>query len=471
MPTVDMLVKNCRLVRTGRIVDTNLVIDEGKVKKISGNTINITADQIIDAKNNLVMPGCIDIHVHCREPHGPNTPANQEVFSSATSAAAAGGYTTIFDMPVICYPPTTNLSGLKIKKDLADKECLIDYAFYGGAGFGNIQEIKKLAESEVIAFKIYTREMGPVDEQWRGVTLGRRGVEVFQRVMEEVAKTGSILSIHCEDDTLIGVLASMLKSKGDVGLSAYYKSAPNASEFLEVARSIRLARVSDTRINIAHLSTSEAASMVKNAKTEGLPVYAETCPHYLLLTDKEMVENIGPYGKIYPPLRTEQDRTALWSALNDGTIDFLANDHAPHPEEAKDVGWNNIFEAASGVPGLETALPLMLTQVNAGKLNIFLLVNLMSRNSARAYGIGRRKGGLEVGMDADLVIVDMKRETILREDHMYTKSSARIFDGWQVKGVPILTAVRGQVVMEDGTVLGKPGFGQHVIPERLWGKS
>ncbi len=471
MSTVDLLVKNCRLVQKDRIVDADLIIDEGKIKKISKGASKINSDRTVDAKENLVMPGCIDIHIHSREPHSPKVPANQEDFTSATRAAAAGGYTTVFDMPVTGAPPTTTLEGFKVKKGLADEKCLVDYAFYGGAGFANIDEIKSLAEAGVVAFKIFTREIESADKQWMGVILSGGSSDTFYRVMKEVAETGRILSIHCEDDRLIGFLADRLKSEGEVKLSAYYKSTPNASEFLEVARSIRLARTTGARINIAHLSTAEAASMVKNAKSEGVSIYAETCPHYLLLTDGDMVDNLGPFGKMYPPLRTEQDRTALWRALEEGVIDFVATDHAPHSKEAKEPGWKNIFEAASGVPGLETALPLMLTQMNLGQMDIFRLVDLMSRRPARAFGIDGRKGGLEVGMDADFVVVDANREAILREEGMHTKSSAKIFDGWQVKGVPVLTAVRGEVVMEDGEVLGKPGYGEYVFAGRVEGKS
>lgn len=206
--------------------------------------------------------------------------------------------------------------------------------------------------------------------------------------------------------------------------------------------------------------------MVQKAKEEGVRVSAETCPHYLLLTDRDMVERLGPYGKMYPPLRSDMDREALLRGLNDGSIDFLATDHAPHLREAKEPGWENIFEAAAGVPGLETALPLMLTQVKQGRINLFRLVEVMARSPAVAFGIGGRKGDLDVGRDADFVIVDPKREMVLREEAMQTRSSAKIFDGWRVEGVPLLTAVRGEVVMENGETVGRPGGGQYVYPDR-----
>lgn len=442
-----------------------MIIDNGKVKQIKNAGSNIKAERSIDAKENLVIPGCIDPHVHSREPHGPNTPPNQEDFSSVTRAAAAGGYTTIFDMPVTDYYPTTTLEGFKIKKNLAEKKCFVDYSFYGGAGYGNRNEIIPLASAGVIAFKIFTREIEHEDKKWNGFIIGKGGSETFLSIMKTVSKTGLPLSIHCEDDRLIEVLSNQLKSKGEINPDAYSKSTPTASEFREVSRSIKLARISEAKIIIAHLSTAKAASIVKNAKRDGLSVYAETCPHYLLLTDKDMIEKLGPYGKMYPPLRTKKDQEALWLFLNNGVIDFLANDHAPHSKESKESGWKNIFEASFGVPGLETTLPLMLTQVNHGRLNIFRLVEIMSKKPANIFGINKMKGDLSVGMDADFVIIDLDREVVISEEKMYTKSSAKIFDGYQVKGVPILTAVRGNIIMQNREIISKAGYGKYLSSE------
>jgi allantoinase len=475
MSTVDLVVKNGRLVLKDRIVESDMVVDQGKIVKIGVAEPSVKPDKVMDAKGNLVIPGCIDIHVHSREPHGVKTPVGQENFESLTQAAAAGGYTTVFDMPVTGYPPTTTVEGFKVKRRVAEKRCIVDYGFYGGAGFGNLDELKGLAAEGVIGFKTFTRELPAEEdeEQWRGVVLGADGPEMFLQLMEAVEKTGRLLSVHCEDDRLITHLRRSLKEAGNVGLDAYYRSAPNASEFLEVARSISLAKVvSGARVNIAHLSTAEGVSMVKEAKNScniggGGWVSAETCPHYLLLTNKDLVEKLGPYGKMYPPLRSDLDRESLWRGLNEGVIDFLATDHAPHLREAKESGWRNIFDAAAGVPGLETALPLMLTQMNQGRISLFRLIEVMCRNPAEAFGISSRKGALEVGRDADFVVVDPKLELILREEDMHTRSSAKVFDGWQVAGAPVLTAVRGEVVMnEAGVVSGKPGYGEYVTPSR-----
>jgi allantoinase len=435
MPAVDLLVKNGRLILKEQIQQTDLVIDDGKIVEIGHSKPGLRADRTIDAEGNLILPGCIDIHVHSREPHGVHTAAGQEDFQSLSQAAAAGGYTSLFDMPVTGEPPTTTVEGFRIKKDIAEKRCLVDYAFYGGAGFGNLEEIEALADAGVIGFKIFTREV-PQGKDWRGVVVGEGGSEMF---------------------------LERLKARGEVNLAAYYRSAPNASEFLEISRSIGFARSVGGKINIAHLSTAEGLSMVREAKAVGMRVYAETCPHYLLLTNRDLVERLGPYGKMYPPLRSDHDQEELWRGLNDGAIDFIATDHAPHPKETKESGWDNIFEATAGVPGLETALPLMMTAASEGRINLFRLVEAMAERPAEAFGISRLKGALKAGCDGDFVIVDPKRETTLRENTMFTRSSAKVFDGRRVRGVPILTAVRGEVVMEEGDVSGKPGYGKYVF--------
>ena len=466
MPTVDLIVKNGKIVQKDRLLEADIVIEYGKISKLVKDSSTIKSDSTIDATGKIVIPGCIDIHVHSREPHGAKTTANQEDFLSLTKAAAAGGYTSIFDMPVVGYPPVTTVDAFNYKKRVVENKSLVDYAFYGGAGYGNIQEIKPLAAAGVIAFKIFTREIDHENDDWKGIIIGESGSKTLDRIMREVAETNKILSIHCEYDRLIRSLSNRLIIEGNTKPSAYYKSSPNASEFLEVDRCIKLAGNAGVRINIAHLSTSESAVLVEKAKREGLPVSAETCPHYLLLTNNDLVERLGPYGKAYPPLRSERDRCALWKFLIDGVIDFLATDHAPHPKEAKEPGWNNIFDAANGVPGLETALPLMMTQVNLGTIDIFKCVNIMSRNQAKVFGIDKAKGDLNAGMDADFVIIDMKREYSLSSENMYTRSSAEVFTGWKVKGMPILTAVRGVTVFDEGNIIGKEGFGKYIKKDK-----
>ena len=204
--------------------------------------------------------------------------------------------------------------------------------------------------------------------------------------------------------------------------------------------------------------------MIKAAQARGYHnVTAETCPHYLLLT-KERLAEIGPYGKVNPPLRSKEEQERLWEYLLDGTITTIGSDHGPHLTEHKERGWKDIFAAPAGSAAVETMLPAMLTAVNQGKLGLQLLTKLMSENVAKLYGIYPRKGAIQVGSDADLTIVDMAKEMTVDRHKAYTKDkeSSRMFDGYHMVGLPVATVVRGTVIMRDGVVIGTPGYGQFV---------
>jgi len=208
------------------------------------------------------------------------------------------------------------------------------------------------------------------------------------------------------------------------------------------------------------------AAIVRAAKDRGYDnVTAETCPQYLFLTEKRMTE-IGPYGKVNPPLRSQSEQDSLWGYLLDGTIDTIGSDHAPNLPDEIERGWGDIFAAPAGRAEIETALPLMLTAVNQGRLSLPKLVKLMCENAARLYGLYPRKGTIQVGADADLVIIDMTRSSTIDRRNMFTKQkdAARMFDGWQVMGIPVMTIVRGTVVMRDGHIVGEPGYGECVVP-------
>jgi len=212
------------------------------------------------------------------------------------------------------------------------------------------------------------------------------------------------------------------------------------------------------------MSTAEGAELVRTAKARRGGVSAETCPHYLLLRKKHL-EKLGPYGKINPPVRgTEADISALWRGLIDGTVDCLATDHAPHPTEEKEPGWDRIFDAAPGAIGVQTMLPLMLTQVNEGRIPLGALVRATSMNPARLFGLYPRKGVIQIGSDADLNVVDMRREAVIRAEEQYSKITHTPFDGWKVKGAPIQTLIRGETVSREGEVVAKPGHGEWLKP-------
>jgi allantoinase len=243
-------------------------------------------------------------------------------------------------------------------------------------------------------------------------------------------------------------------------------SKPILAEIEANSRSILFAMETGVKLNIAHISGGSAAAPLKAARQKGFGnITGETCPRYLLLTEERLKE-IGPHGKVNPPIRSQAEQDILWEYVLDGTITTLGSDHTPHIPAHKEPGWQNILLAQDGSPAIQPGLAAMLTAVNQGRIDLPTLTQLMSENVARLYGLYPRKGVIQVGADADLVIVDMDKEMTIDRRRLYTKQKdvARLFDGWRAVGVPVMTILRGSVVMRDGEITGKPGYGQLVRP-------
>jgi dihydroorotase (multifunctional complex type) len=260
-------------------------------------------------------------------------------------------------------------------------------------------------------------------------------------------------------------LTQRLKESGRKDAMAHPESRPNFVEAETIASVIILANAAGARLHIAHLSTREGLNLIRQAKVNGQQITVETCPHYLTLTANAM-SKLGPYVKINPPLRSEEDVVELWKGLNDGSIDMVVSDHAPYTKEEKNPGWIEIWKAQSGAPTIETLLPLLLNKVNEGKLALETLVRVTSERTAQVFGVYPKKGTIRVGSDADLVIVDLNKIVTIDKGQMYSKARELTpYDGWKVRGWPVMTIVRGCIVMKDGEIIGKPGYGEFISPQ------
>jgi dihydroorotase (multifunctional complex type) len=281
--------------------------------------------------------------------------------------------------------------------------------------------------------------------------------------MRRIAVTGKVAVIHAENDAICSCLASELQASGQRTAMAHARSRPPVAEAEAVARAIRLAGEAGARVSIAHVSTAAALKVIRTAKAEGQAVTAEACPHHLLLTEDEL-DRVGPYGKINPPLRSASDRDALWDALLDGTIDFVGTDHAPYTASEKDVGWTDIWQAPSGAHGLETVLPLLLSEVNRGRITLPQLTRVVSLGAARTFGLAGRKGELRVGMDADLCLIDLaqRRRVDRAALQSVSRDAARLWDGRELIGTVGATYVRGRPVYCNGQIVGAEGYGELV---------
>jgi allantoinase len=416
----------------------------------------------IDAQGLFVMAGMIDPHVHMRDPGQ----TDKDDFVSGTAAAAIGGVTTVFDMPNTV-PAVSTSAILTSKAAYLQPRSLIDFALYGGAGASNLDTIVEQADAGAVAFKSFMNAPAPSAGP-HGLTRCLPDDYVFLLAMKRIAQTGRIGVLHAENDMLCKSLAARLRTEGRNDPAAHGESRPNFAEEEAVSRAILLAREAGARISFAHISTKGAVERIRHAKHQGWRVTAEACPHHLLLNDA-VLEAVGPYGKINPPLRSESDRAAVWAALMDGTIDFIGTDHAPYLLSEKEQGWKEIWRAPSGIHGIETALTVLLTEVVRGHLTLPQLTRLVSGNVARFFDLAPKKGVLIEGADADFVLIDLARRGKVDRNVMQSKSrdAARLWDGRETLGGIAATYVRGKEVARNGVVTGEPGYGRFIRPERV----
>jgi len=458
---VDLLIKSGTVVRPdGRFV-ADIAVKEGRIAGIAKDGLLPHADQVVDAKGKYVMVGVIDPHIHMREPGL----VKREDWITGTMSAAAGGVTTVLEHPV-SIPPTNCARAFLDKKALADSKSLIDFGLYGGDGTTSIDKIAEQANAGAVAFKTFIWDYPDRQDEFAGITC--TDDDALLDILEAVVKTGLVQVLHAESKSIVEHYTKKLLRAGRTEPTVHEESRPVISEVEAITRVILLAMETGVRLNIPHISSGSGAAVVREARVKGYHnITAETCPHYLFLTKKRFAE-IGPYAKVNPPMRSQEEQDKLWECLLDGTIYTIGSDHGPHLPEHKERGWDDIFAAPAGSAGVETLLPTMLNAVSQGRISLERITQLMSENVARLYGIYPRKGAIQVGSDADLVIVDMNKRMTVDRQKMYTKQkdAARMFDGWQVTGVPVMTIVRGTVVMQDGEITGQPGYGQFVSPRQ-----
>lgn len=440
----ELVIRNARLVLPEGVVRGGLSVEEGRIAEISMSELP-KGERDIDAKGKLVIPGAIDSHVHFYDPNY----AHREDFEGGSRAAAAGGVTSVVVMPL----DTPMLAPKELKGAIkaGRRQSLIDFALHAGNMTGEaIKHITADIELGVKSFKLFTCAPYGVDE------------ETFVELMRAVDEAGGTPFVHAEDDEILQAKTERLRGAGRNDPLAHAESRPNEAEEKAVKWVLEQAHEINCRLHLAHITTRQGVKLVKEAKDKRLQVTAETCPHYLLFTKEDMQEK-GPYLKVNPALKTEADNAALWEALAEGTIDVVVTDHAPGTTEEKEVGWDNIWEAQIGAPGVETLLPLMLSEgVARGRLLIERLVDALCARPAKIFGFYPQKGAIRVESDADLILVDMKKRAKIEAEKLHYKVGWTPYEGMEVEGWPIMTISRGTIIAEDGDVLGKPGHGRYI---------
>ena len=447
---LDLAVVNGLAYIDGAFRKVDIGIKDEKFAMITECGLLPEADKVIDAEEKYVIPGGIDTHVHFRDPGH----SERGTFYTESQAAVAGGTTTILEHPISA-PPQYNKGILDNRKKIAKERAgVVDYAFYGAAGGEFPEEITEVAKEGIVAFKTFLHEAPEGrDEEFVGLTMAN-DYEIYMG-MKEVAKTGLMLASHAENNDMIQGLIKKFRSEGKIGSEYHCPSRPPITEYSTVQKLITMAEDTGCVLELAHISTPEAMQMAKEAKERGQKIFLETCPHYLLLTEEELIKH-GPYAKCNPPLRTQEIVDEIWEYVLDGTVDFIGSDHGPFLPEEKDTGYDDIFVAPAGMIGIDVRLPLMLHEVAKGERGITLerVVELCCENPAKAFNIYPQKGVIQPGADGDLVIFDMKGKTVIDRKKNYSQSHeiARVYDGWELDCKLNYTILRGKVVMNEGIV-------------------
>jgi len=422
---IDLCLTNCKLVPENK--ECSIGIKEGKIVSIT--KIPPESEKVIDIKGKPVLPGLIDSHVHFRDPGL----IHKEDFRSGSEAAAAGGFTTVMDMPNT-KPPTNTSKAFLEKLEIARKKSIVDFGLH--AGVGNLEEIKKIAELKPASFKIF---MDLVDNSFL--------MEVFEEISKLPQKY--VISIHAEDENLTNYCTEMEKNGMYENPKIYAKARPPVSEIVAVSTAIAFSRFYGQKIHICHVSTKKSLEILNMAKNDVNKVTSEITPHHMLLDDSYF-DKYANIVKTNPPLRDIDNKLDISYLKN---IDIIGTDHAPHTVKEKE---KNVWEAPPGIPNLETTLPLLLTKVNENKIGFKDIKRLLCENPAKIFNL-ENKGKIADGMDADFVVVDMKKEYIINPNDFKTKAKYSPFEGFNVKGMPVMTIVRGNIVMKDGEVFENKG--------------
>jgi dihydroorotase (multifunctional complex type) len=442
---VDSVVLNAKAYLNGQIVDCCIAIEEGIIDKIGKETQMPNADQKNDLHGHLlVLPGLIDTHVHLRD----EDKAYKEDFTSGTSAAAAGGFTTVLDMPNNA-PITMSAQTLRNRMETAQRRIVVNTGFYSEFP-QTLPEIREIANQGAVGFKLF---MG---EQMGGVNVDDN--TAITEALKTTAEVKLPVAIHAEDHTLLAANEAKLKQTKKTAPADYLRAHTKEVERMAVERIVKLSAKTGAQLHFCHISTKESVATIVEAKKTQKNITCEVTPNHLMLSSDE-VERHGSLAIIAPPLRDRLEVEALWQSVNEGLIDTFGSDHAPHTIEEKQA--NDIWEVKAGIPGLEVTLPLMLTMVRKGKLGLEQVVSHLAENPAQIYGLTDR-GYLKAGQAADLTIVDYQSQFKIDASKFKSKAKFSPYNGWEVNGKPVKTIVGGQIVYEDNQIVAKGGTGKIV---------
>ncbi|TET55775.1 dihydroorotase [Candidatus Bathyarchaeota archaeon] len=439
---VDTVLYNAKLYVEGRILEGGLAVDNGKIVRIAKEANLPSATRRVDLRRLLVLPGIIDAHVHLRD----QLRSPDEDFYTGTSAAVAGGITTVLDMPNNI-PVTMSAASLRKRMQLAEPSILADVGFFS-AFPENIEAIDEVVKEGAIAFKLYLTEQ-----------IGGLNIDDDKLLSQAFKKAGELdvpVAVHAEDRRMVEDAVEAERKQGKNDVKAYLRAHSPEVEAEAVGRILGVAYDSNAHIHFCHISSKKSIILIHNARNKGLRVSCEATPHHLLLSN-EKLRKLGTLALTDPPFRNDNIRNELWDAVKEAKIDIVASDHAPHLMAHKVA--LSVWNMKPGVPGLETMLSLLLTKVNEGQLTLGEVVRLTAEKPAEIFQL-RGRGFLKEGYIANLTVVDMHQQSRVDPSQFYSKAKYSPFEGWSLKGLPVRTFINGCQVMKEGEIVADYGTGR-----------
>jgi dihydroorotase len=436
----DLLVKNGRLVTNNEIIHGSIGVINGKIAAIITDASDVNAREIVDANNDIVLPGLTDVDVHMRTPGLEH----KEDFRTGTSAAAAGGVTTILDMPNT-KPPTTTVERLAEKKEMIKEMSVVDYGLHFQGAQDNLDQLKVMEGVVSAKFFMAGHETTPTTVS---------DVGILYDAFKVLAQRGLPVCVHAEHQQLINARKKYFEGREDWKVYSEWRN--DSVCVTAVKEAISLAQETGCRLHICHVSTEKEIKAIRQAQDDGVIISVEIVPYHLFLTQDDC-ERLGSGSKVSPALKTQKDQQALWEAIDNNGIDniLISSEHTPHTKEEKS---GSVWKATSGAPGIQETLPLLIKR----GLPLTKIAKLCAENPASFFGL-REKGKIQIGYDADFVILNPQENWTVKTEDVFSKCGWSNYVGWDLKGKPKMTLVRGTVVYKDGKVI-KPNTGKFVSP-------
>jgi allantoinase len=449
MAELDLLLRGGTVVSGTEVRPLDVGVADGKIVALQAG-LQASSREEIDVRGLHILPGVIDAHVHFNEPGR----TDWEGFVTGTRALAAGGGTLFFDMPLNAHPPTIDADSFDQKLRAAQASSLVDFAFWGGLVPGNIDRLEELAMRGAVGFKAFMSNSGIDDFASVDDRTLREG-------MKRAAQLGKIVAVHAESDAMTQELAQARLRAGKTSIRDYLDSRPMEAELDAIERALAMAGETGCALHIVHVSCGAGIALIASARKLSVDVSCETCPHYLSLTEEDVIR-LGASAKCAPPLRPLSAQQALWEYVRAGQITTIGSDHSPSPTDMKLE--SNFFKVWGGISGVQHMLPLLITEGFAKRsLPLPTMTRLLTDNVARRFKLPPQKNGMAVGADADLALVNLQEGfTIQRQDLLYRHQQSP-YIGCELTGRVVRTFVRGQTVFKDGKITSEP-LGQLVKP-------